>query len=194
MDSLTVELPLFQEEGGSASLTSTHQLFFKEVDAKTALIAYKNWHYLGETEFISQINFGAYHNGILQGAISYGPPNAKTLKGYWDSKTQQGWFEIKRLACSPKCPKNSESRLIGYSIRSLRKTCEVLGIVTYADIGQNHKGTIYKASGFTYKGLTAEKKDFWHEGKIIQRGAVKNLEGEWKTRTRKHLFIKDFRN
>ena len=181
-----------QEDGGGASPTSAHQLYFKEIDGGTAALAYRKWHYLGDVDFISQINFGAYYNGVLEGAISYGPPNAKVLKGHWSPKTQKGWWEIKRLACSPKCPKNSESRFIGFSIRSLRKSCVVLGIVTYADDGQNHVGTIYRASGFSYKGLTAPKKDYWVNGKLIQRGAVKHLDGEWKDRTRKHLFIKDF--
>jgi len=193
VDSLTAELPLFQEDGGGASPTSTHQLYFKEVDANTAALAYKKWHYLGDTDFIGQINFGVYHKGLLEGAISYGPPNAKVLKDYWTPETQKGWWEIKRLVCSPKCPKNSESRFIGFTIRSLRKCCVVLGIVTYADDGQNHVGTIYRASGFSYKGLTAPKKDYWVNGKQVQRGAVKHLNGEWRDRTRKHLFIKDFR-
>lgn len=163
-----------------------------EVGAKTAAIAYRKWHYLGDTGFISTINFAAYFNNMMEGAISYGPPNATDLAGYWTRETQGQWFEIKRLVMSPKCPKNSESRFIAVTIRMLRKLVLCKGIVTYADDGQGHVGTIYKASGFTPLGMTAPKSDFWVNGKIQQRGKTHGVVGEWKPRSRKWLFVKRF--
>lgn len=192
-DSLTVELPLFQGEDGGANPTSPLQLLFREIKPITAAIAYSRWHYLGETDFISQINFGAYWNGKLEGAISYGPPNAKVLKGFYDEETQSGWYEIKRLCMSPICPRNSESCFIGKTIKMLKKIVPVKGIVTYADDGQGHVGTIYKATNFKYVGLTAAKKDYVCNGKKIQRGKTTHLNGEWVERSRKHLFVMDFR-
>jgi hypothetical protein len=134
-------------------------------------VAYRKWHYLSDTLFLSQVNFGAYFNGHLEGAISFGAPNATELDGYWDRTTQFGWHEIKRLVMSPACPRNSESRMIGRTISMLRKRCIVHGIVTYADTSQGHIGTIYKASGFKYLGLTSPK---------------------WRPRSQKHLFVKSF--
>ena len=192
-DSSTVEFPLFQGEDGDSSPTSPLQLLFRPIEHITAMIAYKSWHYLGDTDFISQINFGCYWNGLIQGAISYGPPNAKDLKGYWNRNTQRGWMEIKRLVMSPLCPKNSESRFIGYTVRQIKKTVGINGIVTYADSLQGHSGIIYKASGFNYIGLTKKKMDFFVDGKIQQRGKTKGIKGKWIERSRKHLFIKDFR-
>lgn len=193
-DSSTAELPLFQGGDGGAIPTSPHQLLFKPISSKTALIAYKEWHYLKDTIFLSQINFGSYFNGIICGAISYGPPNATELKGYWDRHNQLGWIEIKRLVMSPICPKNSESRFIGYTIKHIRKHNKIKGIVTYADDSQGHRGTIYKATGFIYLGKTDAKKDFWVNDKIQQRGKTIGIKGEWRPRSAKHLFIKDFRN
>jgi hypothetical protein len=69
----------------------------------------------------------------------------------------------------------------------------VKGIVTYADDGQGHQGTIYKASGFKLLGMTAPKKDFWVNGKIQQRGKTRGINGEYRDRSRKWLFVKDFR-
>ena len=192
VDSSTVELSLFQGEDGGSSPTSTHQLYFRRIQPRTAAIAYEQWHYLNDQGFISQINFGAYFNQNLEGAISYGPPNATDLAGYWDSNTQKDWFEIKRLALSPKCPKNSESRFIAITIKMLKKIAPVKGIVTYADSAQGHDGTIYKASGFRPLGLTAEKSDFWVDGRIQQRGKTKGVDGVWRPRSRKWLFIKQF--
>jgi hypothetical protein len=193
-DSSVAELPLFQGEDGGAIPTSALQLLFRPIEHITAMIAYNNWHYLGNTDFISQTNFGCYWNGLLHGAISYGPPNATDLKGYWDRNSQAGWMEIKRLVMSPICPKNSESRFIGYTIKKLRKFTNLNGIVTYADSQQGHIGTIYKASGFKYLGLTKKKMDFWIDGRIQQRGKTSGIDGKWVERSQKHLFIKDFRN
>jgi hypothetical protein len=191
-DSSMTEQFLFQENNGGLIPTSALQLFFKEVEPKTASDVYKRWHYLKDQGFISTINFGVYYKDVLLGAISFGPPNATDLKGYWNRNTQKGWYEIKRLALSPDCPKNSESRCIAITIKLLKKNIDIKGIVTYADDGQGHVGTIYKASGFKSLGLTKAKSDFWVNGKIQQRGKTKGIFGIWKTRSRKWLFIKTF--
>jgi hypothetical protein len=184
-DSIEVMCPLFPEEDGGSIPTSPLQLRFEVVNVNTAAIAYRQWHYLSDVGFMSQINFGAYFNGILHGAVSYGPLSAPELTGYWDRsrKSQFGWYEIKRLAMSPDCPRNSESRFIGKTILLLRKRCVVKGIVTYADTAQGHVGTIYKATGFLNAGLTVARKDF--------RGR-RNSKIEGRHRSQKYLFIKAF--
>ena len=193
-DIVTEAYPLFQKESGGAIPTSPLHLYIKEINKVTAKNCYRRWHYLKDTDFIQMFNYGAYFNGMIVGAISYGPPSApETVKGLFGTTNQQGYFEIKRLAMNDDCPKNSESRFIAISCKLLRRTTEVKGIVTYADSSVNHTGIIYKASGFEYKGLTAPKKDFWVNGRIKQRGKTKGVKGEWKDRPRKHLFIKIFK-
>lgn len=193
VDSIAVTHSLFQVGDGGSIPTSAHQFMLESITKEEAESCYEKWHYLGKQGFLSTVNFGAKTDGHLWGAISLGAPNATDLLGYWDRNTQKGWWEIKRLALSSTLPKNSESRTIAIAIRLLRKMYDVKGIVTYADDGVGHVGTIYKASGFEYKGLTAVKSDFWIDGKIQQRGQTKGMNGEWKLRSRKHLFIKDFR-
>ena len=188
------EYLLFQMEDDGSIPISALQLRFHQIGNEMASIAYKEWHYLGATEFISTVNFGAYWNNKLEGAISYGSPNATELKGYFDRHNQHGWWEIKRLAMSPVCPKNSESRFIGYTLKMIRKLFRVKGVVTYADDGVGHVGTIYKASGFKSLGLTKPKKDFYVNNKIQQRGKTKGVTGEWRDRSRKWLFIKVYRS
>ena len=194
--SLIVEQSLFQATEGGAKPTSPHSakdLELRQVKKQLAEVCYEKWHYLGKTGFISEINFGVYYDNKLWGSISYGSPNAKILKGYYTPETQKGWWEIKRLAISDELPPNSASRIIAVSEKFLRKIRFVKGIVTYADSGVGHTGTIYKASGFKYLGLTAKKSDFFNEqGKPIQRGEVKHLKGEWRDRSQKHKFIKLF--
>ncbi len=191
-ESITATRSLFQAREGGSTPTSAHNIVLQTIPRRLAAACYRKWHYLGETDFISTYNFGIFVGSELFGCISLGSPNAKELDGHYTRYTQEGWWEIKRLALSDELPKNSESRAIAIAIRLLRRTVPVKGIVTYADDGVGHKGTIYKASGFTYKGLTAAKNDYWVDGKILQRGATSDKQGEWRPRSRKHLFIKTF--
>ena len=191
-DSIKVTQSLFQGKEGGALPTSPLQLELQSIERGLARECFKKWHYLGDINFLSTYDFGVFYNQELWGCISFGSPNAKVLKGYWTPETQIGWYEIKRLALSDELPKNSESRVIAIGIKLLRKLDKVKGIVTYADNGVGHQGTIYRASGFAYRGLTAEKSDYWIGNKQIQRGKVSGRGGEWRTRSRKHLFVKQF--
>ena len=57
--------------------------------------------------------------------------------------------------------KNSESRVIGFCLRYIKKHSQNIEIiVSYADPYYNHKGTIYKASNFDYVGLSGKDKGF----------------------------------
>ena len=180
---------LFQELDGGANPTSPLQMIIREVNSFTAFNFYQKWHYLKDTEFLATIHYGAYFENICRGVISFGSPNAKRLRGFYNEFSQKGWFEIKRLAMDNTAPKNSESRFIAISIKKLKKTFKVKGIVTLADPSYGHKGTIYKASNFKYLGLTAQKDDYVLNGKKIQRGKVSGMGGQWIPRSRKHLFI-----
>ena len=186
----TEEQLLFQIEDGGAVPTSPLQMQIRMINNLTAKNAYKKWHYLKDQDFIGMYNFGAYYDGLLGGAISFGPPSAEeTIQGLFGHKDQNGYFEIKRLAMNDNWPKNSESRFISVSLKLLNKMTEVKGIITYADTSVGHTGTIYKATGFKYKGLTSPKKDYWVMGKIQQRGKIRG-NGEWRERSQKHLFYK----
>ncbi len=182
--------PLFQEEDDGSNPISPLQLTFRPIGHDAANVAYGRWHYLRGREFFSTYDFGAYCGAAFHGAISYGPPNAKVIRGLFTPDTQFGWLEITRLAMSPACGKNSESRFIAITIRLLRRTATVRGILAYADDGVGHVGTIYKASGFECRGLTAPKSDYYENGEIVWRGKVAGRDGEWRERSRKWLYVK----
>jgi hypothetical protein len=192
VDSLRVKQEAFQFSDGGATPTSTLQLHLKLIRSQLALNIYAQWHYLGSTSFIGSIHFGVWFEGQWLGAISYGPPSAMDFDPYWTRTTQAGWWDIKRLALSPRCPKNSESRIIAISIRLLRGMELVRGIITYADTAQNHEGIIYKAAGFQALGLSDQKCDYVIDGSVQQRGSVKGKNGQWIPRSRKFVFIKYF--
>jgi len=191
------EYPLFQEEGGGAVPTSPLQVKLKQVNKLTAQKSYNKWHYLGGHGFLSTYNFGVYFDDRCEGCISYGIPNARNIEGVYTEDTQFNFMELTRLALSDKCPKYSESRVIAISLKMLKKLEPKLrGIITYADTEQGHTGIIYRASNFDYKGLTAQKTDLFVNGRKFgkQKGIkYSEIDGEWRKRSRKHLFIKYFK-
>lgn len=185
---------LFQETDGGSIPTSPHQLLIIPVGKKEAAECFRKWHYFGEKDFLASHCFGVVFNRKLLGAISYGIPNAKNIKGLYTKDSQGDFMELTRLALSPDCPKNSESRVISITLKMIRKH-GYKGVVTYADTAQGHTGVIYKASNFEYKGLTAQKTDLFVNGKMVGKlkgVRYRDIKGNWVKRSRKHLFVRMF--
>lgn len=183
----------FQIDDGGSIPTSPLQLFVKLINKETAANFYRRWHYLGDKGLIGMYHMGAYYDGAIQGAITWHIPYTEEVcKSIFGTTDQAGIFTLVRLAMTDDCPKNSESRFLAVATKLLRKMELVKAIVTYADTAQNHNGTIYRASNYTYLGLTPQKADFWVDGAIKYRGKSKGIEGEWIDRSRKHLFVKVF--
>lgn len=195
-DRVMVARPSIQKAGGGSIPTSPHQLRIYPIEKHEAKSAYALWHYLGHKGFLASYNYGVFFGAKLVGSISYGIPNAKNIKGLYTQKTQGEFVELTRLALSPDCPKNSESRVIGVTLRMIKKR-GYKGVITYADTAQGHTGVIYRATNFDYRGLTAQKTDLWIDGKPV--GKLKGvkfseLKGIWVKRSRKHLFVMIFDN
>jgi len=185
--------PLFQGEGGGSIPTSPLQFTVIPINKETAFRIYREYHYLGRQDFVNVASFGVMWEGCLYGAITFGPPGAKeTVKGIFDTEEQSGFFEIKRLAIDNRFPKNSESRLIRIGIKLLRQRFHVLALLTYADPSVGHDGTIYKASGFRYLGLSDKRREFVKDGRVKQRGVSKGENGNWRDKPRKHVFVRSF--
>lgn len=188
-----VQCDLFPEVDGGSTPTSALQLVIKPIELQAAMDCFRRWHYLGDANIFATRSFGVYVNNWLSGALSFGPPHATELMGYYDRHTQSGWWEIVRFALRDDLPKNSESRSLAIAIKMLRHAENVVGIVTRADSGQNHTGTIYRAIGFTYLGLSAPKTDAVIDGKVVHRGIRKGSGATWIPRSRKHVFVKMFK-
>jgi hypothetical protein len=83
--------------------------------------------------------------------LGVGPLNAHSLV---EGAAPDDCLVLTRLWLSDELPKNSESRFIGVVLRSLRKFTSLRFLVSYADPGQGHLGTIYQATGWVYTGLS----------------------------------------
>lgn len=166
----------------------------------------KKYHYLSKISkgFKSGYNYGLFLEGEIVGVCIFtGFPVPELCKGMLglSRDDQDGLFELSRLVLDPEVQKiehNLASYFVARCIRKLRKETNVRVILSYAD-NDFHSGTVYKALGFDYYGLTAAKKDFYTKEKDgsfkkLSRGSTKDKEGEWRPRSRKHRFVKVFDN
>lgn len=154
---------LFQELDGGASPTSPLQLFFRKIRSDNANRIFEKNHYAHRAVPISEC-FGAYKSDSMRtlvGAISFGKPSSNSLcVGCCGKENAHRIFELNRLWMSDEAPRNSESRFIGWSLRMLKKLHPEWILVSYADSKQNHNGAIYRATGWTYTGLSAERSEW----------------------------------
>lgn len=134
----------------------------EEIDYKTAMdIVVKN-HYLHRRAPCS-FAFGLFEisTNNLKGVITYGTPPSPSLRaGICGPEESGNVIELTRLWTCDTTPKNSESFLIGNTIKLVDKEI----IVSFAEIEQGHVGTVYQATNWVYCGLTAKRTDWKVEG------------------------------
>jgi hypothetical protein len=159
---------------------------------------------------VSPYSYGLYRNsvtdilhigGCLGCCIFTGLPVPEIVVGAFGLQRheQEGLYELSRLCIHPDIQKeeyNIASWFVSRCIKKFRKDANPRAIISYADASR-HTGTIYRASNFSYRGVTDPKKDFWikqSDGSFIKhsRGSIKGMEGEWRDRTRKHRFVMVF--
>lgn len=175
-----------------------------EVSKMQAASILDKFHYLKDISkgFKSGYNYGLFCDDELVGVCIFtGFPVPELAKGMLglERTDQEGLFELSRLCLKPTVQAqehNLASWFISRAIRRLRKEALVRVILSYAD-SEFHKGTVYSATGFDYYGLTETKKDFWikqPDGTYVKhsRGKTKGVLGEWRSRSRKHRYVKVF--
>ena len=166
-------------------------------------------HYLKDEskDFKSGFNYGLFRSsvsdilrvgGCMGACIFTGLPVPEIAVGAFglERNQQEGIYELSRLCIHPDVQKeehNITSWFVSRCIKRFRKDANPRAIISYADASK-HSGIIYRASNFSYRGMTDPKKDFWIEqsdGSFIKhsRGPTKGLKGEWRERTRKHRFV-----
>lgn len=150
-DDVQVAFSLFQESRGGAVPTSPHQLEFKPIKYHTAMNVVVKNHYLHRKSPATWC-FGAYFERELLGVCVIGKPASYTAtKGVCGENKKSDVYELNRLWLDDVCPKNSESRFIGWVLRQLPKGTV---LISYADTDQNHIGIIYRATNWVYTGLS----------------------------------------
>jgi len=126
--------------------------------------------------------FKAMYQDRLCGASLFGQLSTTAWKKFAKKETEV--LELRRLVLLDECGKNSESRFVGYCLRWIKKNLkQVKVIVSYADPTFGHTGIIYKASNFTFAGMTPDDKGYIDPttGKMYHSRALRTkYKGEYK--------------
>lgn len=79
---------------------------------------------------------------------------------------------LSRLVILPGVPKNAAGFLISQSVKLIQAAGGWEKLVTYADTWQGHTGGIYKATNWTFEGLTTPESTFVdQDGRMVARKA-----------------------
>ncbi len=106
--------------------------------------------------------FGLFADDVLTGIVTYGtPPSAPLRKGIAGPEFASDVLELNRLCLFCNLP-NEASRLVSGSLKLLPAGKIV---VSFADVSQGHNGAVYRASNFTYHGLSAKRTDWKIKGR-----------------------------
>jgi hypothetical protein len=62
---------------------------------------------------------------------------------------------LTRLWLSDELPANSESKVLGIALRSLKRDTSLKFVLAYSDPSAGHLGTIYQATNWLYTGLSS---------------------------------------
>ena len=146
VDSTRVVLPLFHTVDGGSIPTSTLQasdLLFEVCPVKEATRLNRRWH--SRLPQVHDIFWQYAFRGSIQNVIYvvalWSQPTTRCLPNHW--------LELRRLACAPDAPKNTASRMLGWMTRHFKSICpERERCISYQDTTA-HRGTIYKAAGWT---------------------------------------------
>jgi hypothetical protein len=133
----------------------------RPIDNATAQDVVVKHHYLHRKAPCSQA-FGLFDDaGELRGVVMYGTPSSSSLRaGIAGKEHANNVVELTRLWIDDSTPKNSESYLIGNSIKHCGKEI----VVSFADTSQNHLGIVYQATNWIYTGLSAKRTDWQVQG------------------------------
>lgn len=126
--------------------------------------------------------FCVEYNDMLVGGIIFGALSTTAWKKFADSESKV--LELRRLVLIDEAERNSESRVIGYTLKWIKKHLpEIEIVVSYADPLHHHTGTIYKASNFIYLGTSASDTGFLdpETNKVYHSRALRTkYKGEYK--------------
>ena len=116
------------------------------------------------------------------GAVLFGQMSTTAWRKFGAAEVEV--LELRRLVLSDLPGHNSESYVVGWCLRWIKKNLPAVKcVVSYADPMHGHDGTIYRASNFEYLGTTPDDKGFTDTdtGKMYHSRALRTkYKGEFK--------------
>lgn len=114
----------------------------------------KRYHYT-QTGGNMPWRWGLWHGPVLHGVVAYNLPTRTVCESVFGAEHHEHVWHMGRLILSDASPRNSESRLIGGSLRAIERDYpNVWCILTYAAADVGHIGTVYQATNAIYSGTT----------------------------------------
>ncbi len=140
-------------------MATAKDILLKPIPAKIANDFMRRTHYSGKVVQNSQLHIGVFLDGILRGAMQFGPSlDKRKIQGLVKGTKWNQFIELNRLAFDDVLPRNSESRAISIAIKMMKKYApQIKWIISFADATQCGDGAIYRASGFVLTGITSNK-------------------------------------
>lgn len=125
------------------------------ISQKDAAALVKRVHYSGKIVNNSQLHFGVFLNGKLEGVMSFGASlDKRKTQSLVAGTLWNDFLELNRMAFSEALPRNSESRALSIAFKLIKKHYpNIEWIISFADGTQCGDGTIYRASGFVLTGI-----------------------------------------
>lgn len=138
------------------SLKDTYTI--RQIGYKEAMDMVVKYHYLHRKAPCS-FAFGLFEKEteVMTGVVTYGTPSSAPLRsGICGPDERFNVIELTRLFIHEGTPKNTESFLIGNTIKLLDKEI----VVSFAEAQMGHRGVVYQASNFIYTGLSAKRSNW----------------------------------
>lgn len=105
------------------------------------------------------MGYGVWQGRRLRGGIVFGTGVGRFANAHCRVAASSEMLELTRLWLHDDLPANSESRVIGVTLRALRKgRGRYRAVVSYADEFAGHTGIIYRATNWLYMGTTVANK------------------------------------
>ncbi len=117
----------------------------------------RRYHYT-ETGGNMTWRWGLWNGPVLHGVVAYNLPTRTACESVFGAEhgPDKVWH-MGRLILSEESPRNSESRLIGGSLRAIESNYpNVWAVITYAATDVGHIGTVYQATNAIYTGTGGE--------------------------------------
>ena len=111
-------------------------------------------HYLHSLAGGSKLSFGVVLKTRLLGALTFGVGPYLGYKMVRDASPEDV-VTLTRLWLADALPRNSESKVLGIVLRSLKRDTGLKFVLAYSDPAAGHYGVIYQATGWLYTGLSS---------------------------------------
>ena len=152
-DSVMDSKDLIQSVEPSSITTVLHELHLipiPKVEAKKLIV---NHHYSHSFPGGTKLTFGVILKSKLLGVMAFG---VGPYFGYKlvEKATPDDVITLTRLWLSDELPGNSESKVLGIALRSLKKNTNLKFVIAYSDPAAGHFGTIYQATNWLYTGFS----------------------------------------